>query len=123
MSRRGAPVLVDGRLRLVFSVAGLTHDNMFRLYVLQYGAFGLSPVWTTAKNESRTWSRAAVSLKTLRHVVHSGCRFLVCRACSRSVSALENDRFQVGSGQREAGQTRVDDSPLFRADTDAMDSL
>ena len=37
MSRRRAPVLVDGGLRLVLSVAGMTHDNMFRLYVLQYG--------------------------------------------------------------------------------------
>ena len=55
--------------------------------------------------------------------MHSGCRFLVCRACSRSASALENDRFQVGSGQREAGQTRVDGSPLIRAAVDAMDGL
>src|SRR5260370_35658442 len=35
MSRRGAPVLVEGGLRLLFPVAGLTHDNMFRLCVLQ----------------------------------------------------------------------------------------
>jgi hypothetical protein len=36
MSRRSAPVLVESRLRFVFSIAGLTYDDMFRLYVLQY---------------------------------------------------------------------------------------
>ena len=35
MSRRGAPVLVEGGLRFVFPIAGLTCDDMFRLYVLQ----------------------------------------------------------------------------------------
>jgi hypothetical protein len=35
MRRRGAPVLVEGGLRFVFPIAGLTYDDMFRLYVLQ----------------------------------------------------------------------------------------
>jgi hypothetical protein len=35
MSRRGAPVLVEGGLRFVFPVARLTYDDVFRLYVLQ----------------------------------------------------------------------------------------
>lgn len=73
-----------------------------------------------ARKEGHTWSRAAVSLKTLRHVVQSGCRGLVSRACSRSASALEKVRFQVGSGQRKAGQVSIDGSPLLRPGTDAM---
>jgi hypothetical protein len=34
MRSRGAPVLVNGGLRLVFSVAGLAYDNVFCFYVL-----------------------------------------------------------------------------------------
>ena len=56
------------------------------------------------QKKSRTWSRAAVSLKTLKQVVHSGWKALVSLACSRSASALGNDRFQAGSGHRKAGQ-------------------
>jgi hypothetical protein len=107
MRGRSAPVLVESGLGFVFSVARLTYNDVFCFYVLQKGHRNPVKSWdNTRRNKlnKRTWSRAAVSLNTLLHVGHNGWRVLVCRAWSRSASALENVRLQAGNGQREAGQ-------------------